>query len=204
MVDWGRKGAEINAFIYSVGTRDYPEIPTGQDGTGAGREVEIRATVRLLRARMAAVSVRPLRASDVPKVQSLHVCPLLHKRYFLLTQSRPRSSLSTTRTTSSPSSLSCPLAPVLWQHTPITPIPPSLSSPPPSTKPQDALVSNSSPSASYLLSKIWDLHVASSALSLTSFAVPWLLESLSMLMSLPPTSWLSDSTKISACAFPLR
>lgn len=153
---------------------------------------------------MAAVSVRPLRASDVPQIQSLHVCLLLHKKYFLLTQSRPRSSLSTTRATSSPNSLSCLLAPVLWQHTPITPVPPSPSFPPPSIIPQDAPASNSSPSASYLLSRTGALHVASSALSLTSFAVPWLLESLSMPTSLPPTSWPSDSTKTSACAFPLR
>lgn len=153
---------------------------------------------------MAAVSVRPLRASDVPQIQSLHVCLLLHKKYFSLTQSRPRSSLSTTRTTSSPSSLYFLLAPVLSPHTPITPILPSPSSLPPSIIPQDALVLNSSPSASYLLFKTGALHVASSALSLTSFAVPWLLEFLSMPMSLPPTSWLSDSTKISACAFPLR
>lgn len=49
MVDWGRKDAEINAFIYGAGTRDYPKIPIGQDGTGAGKGVEIQATMRLLR-----------------------------------------------------------------------------------------------------------------------------------------------------------
>jgi len=48
MVDWGRKDAEINAFIYRAGTRDYPEIPTRWDRRRGG--VEIRATVRLFRA----------------------------------------------------------------------------------------------------------------------------------------------------------
>jgi len=36
MVDWGRKDAEINAFIYRAGTRDYPEIPTRWDRRRGG------------------------------------------------------------------------------------------------------------------------------------------------------------------------
>lgn len=35
MVGWGRKGAEMDAFIYGAGTRDYPKIPI--DGTEMGQ-----------------------------------------------------------------------------------------------------------------------------------------------------------------------